>query len=155
MTRSSCSTVISLLNEAENLPLLYEKLADVARREPDIDWEFLFIDDGSTDESFAILEALHRDDPRVRVIRLSRNFGAHEATACGLQQASGDAAVIMSADMQDPPAVIHEFIEKWRAGNDIVWAVRRSRRDPVLKRLCASVYYRLLRMTGYSRHPAL
>lgn len=140
-----CSIVISVLNEEDNILPLYRNLADEIAKKTSLDWEFIFVDDGSADRSYEILRELHELDGRVKVIRLSRNFGAHEGTAAGIRFAGGDAAILMAADLQDPPELIHAFIEKWEEGYQVVWGERRKRKDPFLKRLMASVFYWIVR----------
>jgi len=152
--RPLCSLVISLLNEEESLPLLYSRLVEHIAREPEVDWEFVFVDDGSTDRSYEILKGIHDRDPRVKIVRLSRNFGAHEGTAAGIHYAGGDAAILMAADLQDPPEMIHDFVRKWREGYDVVWGVRASRKDPLLKKFFSAIFYRLVSRYSNIKHPA-
>lgn len=149
-----CSLVISVLNEEASLPTLYNKLTTEIEKDMSLDWEFIFVDDGSTDRSYEILKQLHENDKRVKLIRLSRNFGAHEGTAAGIKFAGGDAAILMSADMQDPPELIHEFIKKWREGYQVVWGTRKDRKDPFFKKLMASIFYWTVRKTAAPSHPS-
>ncbi len=146
------SVIIPAYNEEENLPLLYEKLQEVAEAEP-VAWEFIFVDDGSHDGTYRVLEALHARDPRVKVLSFTRNFGSHVGIAAGLQVASGDAAIIMAADLQDPPHVLHAFLDRWRRGYKIVWGVRAKRDDPLGKRLFAALFYRLIRRVALPDYP--
>jgi glycosyltransferase involved in cell wall biosynthesis len=152
-TKPICSIVIPVCDEEGNLPVLYEQLLTVTETEP-LRWEFIFVDDGSNDGSFAVLGKLHSDDARVKALRFSRNFGSHVAIAAGLQVAAGDIAIIMAADLQDPPQVIHRFLERWREGYQVVWGVRSSRRDPPLRRLFATVFYWLIRRVALPTYPA-
>ena len=152
-TKPICSIIIPVCNEEDNLPILYEQLLAVTETEP-LRWEFIFVDDGSNDGSFAVLEKLHSDDERVKALRFSRNFGSHVAIAAGLQVTAGDIAIIMAADLQDPPQVIHKFLERWREGYQVVWGVRSSRRDPPLRRLFATVFYWLIRRVALPTYPA-
>lgn len=108
------------------------------------DYEFIFVNDGSRDSSLDILKELAEHDKNVTVLSLSRNFGHQAAVTAGLDRASGDAAIIMDSDMQDPPGVCLELIKKWEEGNEIVYAQRRTRKDTVFKRFTANVYYRTL-----------
>src|ERR1700720_4303148 len=124
--RPMCSVIIPVYNERDNVRAMHEALSAVAGGEATVDWEFLFVDDGSTDDTFALLAALNRADPRVKVIRLSRNYGSHSGAAAGLQFASGDIAIIMAGDMQDHPREIPRFIAKWRDGFHVVSGVRAS-----------------------------
>jgi dolichol-phosphate mannosyltransferase len=120
------SVVCFAYNEARNLPVLYDRLQTIMSG-LGVRWEWVVVDDHSTDGSFETVSAIAARDPRVRGIRLSRNFGAHSAKACGLHHASGDCAVVMAADLQDPPDVIPSLVQKWRAGAQIVSAIRTRR----------------------------
>jgi dolichol-phosphate mannosyltransferase len=118
--------VISLItpafNEGSNLPMLHERLTSVFRQ---LDWEWIIVDDHSRDDTFAVIERLVAIDPRVRGIRLAYNSGSHLAFTCGLRHASGEVAALMVADLQDPPELLIEMLERWRSGVQVVWAVRR------------------------------
>ncbi len=115
-------------------------LDTLAKREG---WEILFIDDGSSDTTLAVILAAHQRDPRVRAISLSRNFGKEAALSAGLDHAAGRAVVPMDVDLQDPPEVLGEMVEKWRSGFEVVYGVRRNRAtDQLPKRLTADLYYR-------------
>ena len=106
-------------------------------------WEILFVDDGSTDATFAAIVAAHGRDPRVRALSLSRNFGKEAALTAGLEHARGNAVIPMDVDMQDPPEVLPEMVARWREGFEMVFGVRRCRdSDPLPKRLTAGLYYR-------------
>ena len=110
----------------------------------DVDVEFVYVNDGSTDGSLDLLVALSERDERVVVVDLSRNFGHQMAVTAGIDHARGDAVVIMDADLQDPPVVSLELIREWQDGWDVVYAQRRSRRDSTFKRATADVFYRVL-----------
>lgn len=144
MNNKLCSICISLLNEEENIGPLYEALGRIANDHPDVDWEYVLVDDGSTDGTWNALAALHSLDPRVKAVRLSRNFGAHEGTAAAIFYSTGDALVLMGADLQDPPEVASQFVTKWIEGYDIVWGVRTERHDHPVKTFLAKCYYRLI-----------
>ncbi len=120
------SVVTPAYNEARNLPVMYERLRAVLDS-TGVDWEWIIIDDSSSDDTFAAGEAITAMDRRVRVFRFSRNFGSHAATICGLDHARGDCAVVMASDLQDPPEVIMALLAGWREGVHIVWAVRSQR----------------------------
>ncbi len=142
------SFVIPVCNERETLSELQRRLLTVLEQldEPS---EVLFVDDGSTDESFEILLSFHKRDPRFKVIRLSRNFGHQAAITTGLDHALGQAVVIMDADLQDPPEVALDLARRWREGYDVVYAVREARAGETrLKLWTAKWFYRVLgRMT--------
>jgi dolichol-phosphate mannosyltransferase len=110
------------------------------------DYEIIIIDDGSKDATFEIVSAAAAADPHVKVVRFARNFGHQTATTAGIDLATGDTVSVIDADLQDPPELICEMIEKWREGTDIVFAVRESRSgESAFKKATASAYYRLLR----------
>jgi polyisoprenyl-phosphate glycosyltransferase len=142
------SFVIPVCNERETLSELQRRLLTVLEQldEPS---EVLFVDDGSTDESFEILLSFHKRDPRFKVIRLSRNFGHQAAITTGLDHALGQAVVIMDADLQDPPEVALDLARRWREGYEVVYAVREARAGETrLKLWTAKWFYRVLgRMT--------
>ena len=139
------AVVVPFLNEADNLPLLCERLTAVLEKEPE-PFELLFVDDGSSDGSAAFLAARAAQDPRVKLLRLSRNFGHQLAITAGMDHAEGDAVVIMDADLQDPPEVVPQLLARWREGHEIVYAVRTSRSgESWLKRLLAATFYKTFR----------
>jgi glycosyltransferase involved in cell wall biosynthesis len=143
------SFVIPVLNERDTLPELHRRLAAVMD-ELDGSAEVVFVDDGSTDGSFAILQEMHGQDPRIKVVRLSRNFGHQIALTAGLDHALGRAVIIMDADLQDPPEVAIELARRWREGYDVVYAVREERNgESRFKLTTAKWFYRLMgRMSG-------
>lgn len=111
-----------------------------------VSWEVVFVDDGSKDSSRAMLKRLCQDDPRFKLVGLSRNFGHQMAITAGMDHAIGDAVVVMDADLQDPPEVVAEMLAKHREGFDVVYGVRHRREgETVFKRATAALYYRLLR----------
>ena len=142
------SVVVPLLNEESVLEKTVGSLRAVMDQlgEP---YELVFVDDGSTDGSRAILTAASAADPRVRVVCLSRNFGHEMATTAGLHHACGQAAVVIDADLQDPPDLIPEFVAKWRAGFQVVYGVRVKREgENAAKRLMSFLFYRLIRLVS-------
>jgi glycosyltransferase involved in cell wall biosynthesis len=141
--RPAISVVIPVFDEEDNLPLLYKRLTKVLG-EVEPEYELIFIDDGSRDHSVHILEELAGLDPHVIVVQLARNFGHQIAISAGLDFARGSGVIIMDADLQDPPEVLPEFIEKWREGHDIVYAIRTNRKEGWLKRHAYTFFYRVL-----------
>jgi dolichol-phosphate mannosyltransferase len=147
-----CSVVFSVYNEELNLEVLYERIAAVTAKEP-MRWEFIFVDDGSKDRSFEILKKLNARDPRVKAVRFSRNFGSHETAVAGLQVASGDCAILMASDLQDPPELIPALLARWRDGYPVVWAARTGRKDSFFRSLAARTYYSLIRRLALPNYP--
>ena len=138
------SVVIPVLNEQETLPALYERLSAAAEAW-ETDYEVIVVDDGSTDLTPEILDEIHRKDHRWKRLSFSRNFGHQAAVSAGLHYTQGDAVAIIDGDLQDPPEVLHQLFEKWRRGYDVVYAVRRSRKEGILKRTAYSAFYRVLK----------
>jgi glycosyltransferase involved in cell wall biosynthesis len=138
------SVIAPVKNEEDAVAPFVERVSAVLDKVTDRgQWEILFVDDGSTDETIAAIAAAHFREPRVRAISLSRNFGKEAAITAGLDHACGDAVVPMDVDMQDPPEVLVEMVAKWREGYEMVFGVRRNRAsDSLPKRLTADLYYR-------------
>jgi polyisoprenyl-phosphate glycosyltransferase len=142
------SLVIPVLDEAETLEVLFARLVPVLDG-LDGPAEVVFVDDGSTDGSYRLLCDLRARDPRVRVLRLTRNFGHQIAITAGLDHARGEAVVMMDADLQDPPEVVLELAQRWRDGFQVVYAVRDERRgESRLKLASASWFYRVMNRLG-------
>lgn len=138
------SFVIPVLNERETLPALARRLEPTLTA-LDGPSEIVLVDDGSTDGSFEIMRSLHEADPRYVVVRLSRNFGHQIAITAGLEHATGNAVIIMDADLQDPPEVVTALAAKWREGYDVVYAVRSERSgESRVKLATARWFYRLM-----------
>ena len=149
------SVVVAAFNEEQNLPALYGRLCA-------IDWsglalkpEFIFVDDHSRDGTPRVLAELAAGDPRVKVLRFSKNFGSHKAFTAGLEHCGGAAAVILAADLQDPPEAIPELVAKWRQGAKVVWAIRDRRHGESLPtRLLSRLYYHLMRRFAEVQPPS-
>ena len=152
--RVKLSVITPAYRETGNLPLLYERLCG-ALESADIDWEWIVVDDHSPDETFTVISALAQRDSRIRGIRLSRNCGSHTAIMCGVGEATGDCSVVMAADLQDPPETISALIERWRAGKQVVWAVRAERKGEKLSTVAfARLYYWIMqRIVGMREMP--
>jgi len=139
------SVVIPCYNEEPVLGSTHERLSQTLAGLRDKQFELIFVDDGSRDGTFQILSELQSADARVRVLRLSRNFGHQMAVTAGLAEAIGEAVVVIDADLQDPPEVIVEMIELWQQGNDVVYGSRASREgESRFKIWTAKVFYRLI-----------
>ncbi len=141
--KNTVAIVVPFLNEEENIPELYRRLSAVFEKTEE-QAKFLFVDDGSTDGSFQCLSAIRQNDTRVQILQLSRNFGHQIAITAGMDHADADAVVIIDADLQDPPEVIPDLIDKWHEGFEVVYAVRKTREGETwLKKFLASIFYRI------------
>jgi glycosyltransferase involved in cell wall biosynthesis len=137
--------VLPVFNEAAGIRTFHEALVAATDTRPDLDFEFVYVDDGSRDESLDLLVDLRAHDDRVTVIALARNFGHQIAVTAGLDAAAGrDAVIVMDTDLQDPPEVSLRLIATWEAGADVAYAQRRTRKDSPFKRGTAFVFYWLL-----------
>ena len=143
-SRPEISVVVPLFNEERIVGELHRRL-DKTLSAMRISYEILFVNDGSRDATPRLIDALHARDPNLSVLHLSRNFGHQPAVSAGLDHARGRAVMIMDGDLQDPPELIPRFIRLWREGNDVVYAVRRKRKENAVKRLGYFTFYRLLR----------
>jgi glycosyltransferase involved in cell wall biosynthesis len=151
--RMLLSVVVPCLNEQEVLRQTNQQLIAVLQRAP-INFEMIYVDDGSTDSTPDVLRELQLQDARIRVVRFSRNFGHQVAITAGLEHASGDAVVIIDADLQDPPEVILEFLAKWLDGFDVVYGVRTERDgETQFKRWTAKFFYRFISRLSDTRIP--
>ena len=138
------SVVVPAFNEQESIEELHRRVSEAARHWND-DLEIIVVDDGSTDATLAILERLARADPRLKVVSLTRNFGHQAAVTAGLHHARGAIVCVLDADLQDPPEDILPFIDRVREGMDVVYAIRRKRKEGAFKRVSYFLYYRVLR----------
>ncbi len=139
--RARLSVIVPGLNEERSIPALVERLRPVLDG-LDLDWEVIFVNDGSTDGTMALIKALNARDSRFKAVSLSRNFGKEIAAAAGLTYATGDGAVLMDADLQHPPELINDFVRHWRQGADMVYGTRLDRdADSLLHRLFARLFY--------------
>jgi dolichol-phosphate mannosyltransferase len=152
--RRLISVVVPCFNEQQSLPVLYRELDKVFAARTDIDCQLVFVDDGSIDRTAVILRGFTDADPRVIVVTLSRNFGHQSAIGAGLAQASGDAVIVCDADLQDPPDLMAQMIDRWRDGADVVYAVRASRQGSVLRRAAYHLFYRVLNSVSELDIPA-
>lgn len=140
------SIIIPVHNEQESIPRLSEALHSLMEEQKEYQWEVLMVNDGSTDNSRAMLHRLHAEDSRLRVIHLSRNYGKENAMLAGLDNATGDAALIMDADLQHPVEVIPQMLALWEEGYDDVYGLRSHRNsDSWLRKKLSMTYYSILR----------
>lgn len=143
---SLLSVVVPVYNEKEGLQEFYDRTKRVLLDVNGLDHEIIFVDDGSCDGSAQVITQFVGQDARVRLLKLSRNFGHQIAITAGIDAACGNAVVVIDADLQDPPEVILRFIEKWKEGYDVVYGVRETRDgETLLKVWTASIFYRILK----------
>jgi glycosyltransferase involved in cell wall biosynthesis len=145
------SVVIPVYHNARSLQALADRLDQVAANRPAYEFEFIYVDDGSGDDSFAVMSELAQHDPRVRAVKLVRNFGSNTAILAGLTYARGDCACFIAADLQDPPETLAEMLDCWAAGYKVVFAERIDRAgDPLLTRLFAGIFNWLFKKLVFS-----
>ena len=142
--KRTISYIFPIYNESGNIGVLYKTISDLLRGNKKYEYELIFINDGSRDNSLELLKGLQAKDKRITVIDFSRNFGHQIAVTAGLDYARGDAVIIMDADMQDPPKVSFELVKKWEEGFEVVYAQRRTRKDTWFKKFTADMFYRVL-----------
>jgi dolichol-phosphate mannosyltransferase len=152
VSRELVSVVVPVYFNAESLPRLAERLKAVAAH-ADFDVELILVDDGSGDSSWSRITEIAASWPCARGLRLTRNFGSQMAITAGLKEAKGEAAAVLSADLQEPPELLPEMMAAWRKGANAVLAVRRSRPEGWTTRAAAGIYYRLLRRLALSQMP--
>jgi dolichol-phosphate mannosyltransferase len=148
------SVVVPVYFNAASLRSLVFRLRNVATCIPEVDFEFVFVDEGSGDESFSILKEEILADGRIKAVRLSRNFGNNAAVLAGLTYASGHCLVTMSADLQDPPELIPDMIARWQQGFEIVVAARQGRQDPFPTKAFSFIFNRLFKKLVFPEFPA-
>ncbi len=152
-TRNLISVVVPAYNEQEVITTFHERLTAVLNQ-LSLDREIVYVNDGSRDNTLAILKQLHGQDEHVCIVDLSRNFGKEIALSAGLEHAQGDAVIVIDADLQDPPELIPELIKEWQNGYDVVYARRTHREgETLLKRLTAALFYRVMRKVGSVQLP--
>jgi polyisoprenyl-phosphate glycosyltransferase len=152
-SRVTFCVIVPAFNEAAGLDEFHRRLAATMDR-LDRQWNVLYVNDGSTDDTLQVLRAIHARDRRVALINLSRNFGKEAAMTAGLDRADADAVIIIDADLQDPPELIQDLVAVWRNGFDIAYAQRRARQGETwLKRTTAALFYRLMEDVGKVRMP--
>lgn len=139
------SIIVPTYNEEESLPILYKRLYNLMNNMNDYNFEILFINDGSKDNTIEIIKQLRKKDERVCYVDFSRNFGKEIAMIAGLDYTTGDCVIFMDADLQDPPELIQELVKYWEEGYDDVYAKRKSRKGETwLKKFTSKMYYKVL-----------
>jgi polyisoprenyl-phosphate glycosyltransferase len=143
--RGLLSIIVPAYNEQDNVRAVYERLRETMDQ-VDLEWELIFSVDPCTDRTEELILELRKEDPRVKMLRFSRRFGQPMATIAGLEASRGDAVVVIDCDLQDPPELIPALVARWRDGNDVVYAQRRTRTgETIPKRIVAAVGYRVIR----------
>lgn len=137
------SIIIPIYNEEQTLPELHSRLTDVLAAF-DAPVEVILVDDGSKDESYKLMMEIRSKDSRFKIVRLSRNFGHQIAISAALDATRGDAVILMDGDLQDPPEILPQMIEHWKAGAQVVYTVKKSRREDPVKRFAFKLFYRIL-----------
>jgi polyisoprenyl-phosphate glycosyltransferase len=150
---SLISIIVPVFNNASSLPDLLERFQRLAADNPNEQFEFIFVDDGSADNSFSLLTSLYQHEARIQIVKLSRNFGSNAALLAGLGQARGEAMAVIAADLQDPPELITEMMAEWRQGQKVILAARQSRDDGFLTTWLADSFYVLFRRFALKSMP--
>ena len=144
---SLVSVIVPVYFNAESLAPLVQGLQKATASLKGYSFEFIFVDDGSQDRSFETLLQLRKRESRIKILKLSRNFGSHCAILAGFSRSNGVCHMILGADLQDPPEIIGEFLRKWREGYKIVVGIRKERHDPWMTEQLANLYYLAMRYT--------
>lgn len=147
------SIVIPVYYNEENLIPLYRDLKEKFIDAVDYDYELVMVNDGSRDRSYEVMQELASQDPHIKIVSLSRNFGSHAAILCGLEKCTGDCAVVKAADLQEPTELILRMVESWKRGNNVVLAVRQDREESFGQKLFANTYYWMVRRAALANMP--
>lgn len=147
------SLVIPVYYNEDNLMPLYQDICEKLFVHTEYEWELVMVNDGSQDQSYAVMKELARQDERIKIYCLSRNFGSHAAILCGLSKCTGDCAVVKAADLQEPTELVLEMVGSWHTGNNVVLAVRRDRQEGKGQTLFANLYYWLVRKAALPQMP--
>ncbi len=143
MQQKRISLIFPVYNEEQVLPLLYTRVCRLIDQ-LEYDVEVILVNDGSKDGSLALMKKFHEEDPRFKIVDFSRNFGHQVAITAGIDFSTGDAVILLDADLQDPPELLPQFLQKWEEGHHVVYAIRKTRQEHALKRLAYLMFYRLL-----------
>lgn len=153
LSKTLLSVVVPAYNEEEVLTEFHKRISAVLESMA-IDAEIVYVNDGSTDNTLVIMQQIRRSDPKVAIIDLSRNFGKEIALTAGLDHASGDAVVVIDADLQHPPELIQELVKHWKEGYDVVYVKRMSRdEESIIKKVTTYFFYRLIQMVSHVKIP--
>lgn len=149
------SIIVPVYFNQDNLKPLYD---DIKKKIIDVigyDYELVMVNDGSKDKSYEVMQELAKNDPHVKIISLSRNFGSHSAVLCGLANCTGDCAVIKAADLQEPTEMILDMVDSWKKGNNVVLAVREGRNEKHTQTFFSNLYYWMVRKTSFPNMPKM
>jgi glycosyltransferase involved in cell wall biosynthesis len=146
------SAIVACYRDAQAIPIMAQRLTECFRKIR-VDYEIIFVNDGSPDDTQSVLERLTSEDRRVKGITHSRNFGSQNAFTSGMKLSTGDACVLLDGDLQDPPELIEEFYQKWQGGYDVVYGVRVRREMPTVTELGYKAFYRVFQTMAYVRIP--
>ncbi len=149
----SISVVVPVYHNALSLPDLVSRLRAIAQAHPCWQWEWIFVDDGSRDDSAQVLKQLQLGDPRLIIVSMAQNVGSNRAVMAGLSVAQGAAVGVISADLQDPPELLPEMFDRWQQGAQLVLATRAARHDAWWVTLGANLFYHVLRWLALPRMP--
>ena len=152
MRNKKISIVIASYNEEKNILPLYNRIVKTFKDIP-YDYEIIYIENGSTDNSLQIFKKLTKKDKKVKVIVFSRNYGSQMAFQAGMDYATGDGVVFMDGDLQDPPEIIPKFIEKWEEGYEVVYGIRVKRRETLFRRIAYRIFYIIFKRLAYINIP--
>ena len=147
------SIVIPVYYNEDNLIPLYKDIKEKFIDAIDYEYEIVMVNDGSKDNSYGVMQKLAVQDPNIKIVSLSRNFGSHAAILCGLEKCTGDCAVVKAADLQEPTELILKMVESWKKGNNVVLAVRKDRNESFGTKLFANTYYWMVRKAALSNIP--
>jgi glycosyltransferase involved in cell wall biosynthesis len=145
------SVIIPIYNEEKNIPILMKELIIALETYPD--YEIIFVNDGSADSSENLIKEFCLTNSKIKLINLSRNFGHQEALTAGLENANGDAVVMMDGDMQDPPSLIPKLIEKWQDGYEVVYTIKKKRNEPFLRKFLFKQFYKVFSLLSEYKMP--
>lgn len=151
--RIKLSIVVPVYYNELNIPHTIPRLQELQHIMPECDFEFVFVDDGSKDNSFPLLMEAREQDPRIKVIKLSRNFGSMSAIQAGLRYTTGDCVGIIAADLQDPPEMFKEMVEHWKSGKKVVLGTRADREESYSQKMFSNTYYYLLEKLALKGYP--
>lgn len=147
------SIIVPVYYNADNLIPLYSDIKDKVIDHIDYDYEIVMVNDGSGDNSYEVMKKLARVDDHIKIISLSRNFGSHAAILCGLAKSTGDCAIVKAADLQEPTELILDMVDKWKAGSNVVLAIRKDREDKKSQTVFSNLYYWLTQKTALPNMP--